>query len=179
MITIRHYRESDAESVGRLIANTFSQFNLSYASPKDKDLLLGPFRYARSQEKSHQKAIARVIRASMVFVAQDDKEIIGVLRGRKDKLQSLFVRGDYHRQGIGRKLVECFEQECLGQKSTVIRVQATLYAVPFYLKMGYKKSTGVRSARIFEGAGFKYQPMKKIFQSNREAVTLLQKTGIR
>jgi GNAT superfamily N-acetyltransferase len=164
MITIRNYRKSDADSVGRLIADTFGEFNLSYASPEDRDRLLGPFRHAWSAEQSHREAITEVIRADMVFVAEDEGEVVGVLRGREDKLQSLFVRGDRHRQGIGRMLVERFEEECRQQGATVIRLQATLFAVPFYIRMGYKRSTGVRSARIFDGTGFKYQPMKKILQ---------------
>jgi GNAT superfamily N-acetyltransferase len=166
MITIRDYRESDAPSVGRLIADTFGGFNLSYASPEDRERLLGPFRHARSPEQSHREAIAAVIRADMVFVAEDDGEIVGVLRGRVDKLQSLFVRGDRHRQGIGRMLVERFEEQCRRQGATVIRLQATLFAVPFYIRMGYKRSTGVRSSKIFEGTGFPYQPMKKVLQAD-------------
>jgi hypothetical protein len=43
----------------------------------------------------------------------------------------------------------------------VVRLQATLYAVGFYQKLGYVRSTGVRSGRIFDGTGFEYQPMKK------------------
>jgi GNAT superfamily N-acetyltransferase len=89
-------------------------------------------------------------------------KIVGILRGQADKLQSLFVQGDRHRQGIGRRLVERFEQTCLRQGTTAIRVQATLYAVAFYLNMGYKRSTGVRCMRIFGGTGFRYQPMKKV-----------------
>ena len=42
-----------------------------------------------------------------------------------------------------------------------MRVAATLYAVPFYLKMGFKRTTGVRSGRSFEGRGLMVQPMKK------------------
>jgi len=170
MITIRRYRESDAESVGKLIADTYSEFNLSFAPPKERALLLGPFQYARSPEKAHREAIAQVIRAPMVLIAADDGEIVGVLRGgRKDKqqrtvLQSLFVKGDHHRQGIGRKLVERFERECLRQGATVIRLAATLYAVPFYLAMGYKRSTGVRSGWSFEGSGIKIQPMRKVLR---------------
>ena len=170
MITVRRYRESDAESVGKLIADTYGEFNLAFASPKERALLLGPFRYARSPEKAHQEAIAQVIRAPMVLIAADDGEIVGVLRGgRKDKqqrtvLQSLFVKGDHHRQGIGRKLVERFERECLGQGATVIRLAATLYAVLFYLAMGYKRSTGVRSGWSFEGSGIKIQPMRKVLR---------------
>ncbi len=165
MTSIRRYRETDAETVGRLIADTYGAFNLSWASPTDRDLLLGPFRHAGSQDSAHREAIAQVIRASMVFVAEEEGEIVGVLRGRKDRLQSLFVRGDCHRQGIGCRLVERFEQECLRQGATLIRVAATLYAVPFYLNVGYKKTTGVRTMRSFEGSGLQYQPMKKILSS--------------
>jgi len=44
---------------------------------------------------------------------------------------------------------------------TVLKVAATLYAVPFYLEMGYRRSTGVRTYRGFGGSGMVYQPMKK------------------
>ncbi len=159
---IRHYRESDATDVGRLIADTYSYFNLDFASIDEQMLLLGPFRYARSEETTHQEAIAQVIRASMVFVAEDEGQIIGVLRGRTDRLQSLFVRGDHHRRGVGRALVERFEQECLRQGGGAVKVAATLYAVPFYTRMGYRKTTGIRPGWSFGGTGLVYQPMKKI-----------------
>jgi predicted N-acetyltransferase YhbS len=161
MLTIRPYRESDAESVGRLIADTYSRFNLSFAAPEELGKLLGPFRHAWSAEPAHREAIAQVIRAPLVFVAEDGDEIVGVLRGRKERLASLFVRGDCHRRGIGRRLVEQFEQECMRQEVRVIRVAATLYAVPFYTALGYRKTTGVRNGWSFEGRGLQYQPMKK------------------
>jgi len=170
MIRIRPYRESDANSVGRLIADTYGKFNLSFAPPEQRGLFLGPFRHARSPEKSHQEAIAQVIKSAMVFVAKDGGEIVGVLRGRKGRLASLFVREDHHRQGIGRRLVRRFERECLGQGATVIRVAATLYAIPFYAAVGYKKSTGIRSGWSFEGRGLKYQPMKKVLGPVRPGI---------
>jgi GNAT superfamily N-acetyltransferase len=161
MVAIRPYQASDAQDVGRLIADTYSEFNLSFASPEERDRLLGPFKHARSAERSHQEAIARILSAAMMLVAEDDSEIVGVLRGRKERLQSLFVRGDHHRRGVGRGLVERFEQACVDQGATEIRVAATLYAVPFYQEMGYKKTTGVRSGRSFEGR-LEWQPMKKV-----------------
>jgi putative acetyltransferase len=100
----------------------------------------------------------------MVFVAEDNGEIVGVLRGRIDKLASLFVRGDHQRQGIGRRLVERFEQECRQREAMVIRVTATMYAVPFYQAMGYKKSTGARCGRSFDGRGLPVQPMRKVLR---------------
>jgi GNAT superfamily N-acetyltransferase len=71
------------------------------------------------------------------------------------------LRGDYQRRGIGRKLVERFEQECIRLGATQIKVASTLYAVPFYVEMGYKKTTGVRTGWSFGGSGLKWQPMKK------------------
>jgi GNAT superfamily N-acetyltransferase len=161
MIVIRQYRVTDADEVGRLIADTFGEFNLDFALPEERDQLLGPFRHARSPDMTHREAIARAIRSAMVFVAEDDGGIVGVLRGREHRLGSLFVRADYQRQGIGRKLVMRFEQECCRRGATEVRVASTVYAVPFYAKMGYKKTTGVRSGRSFGGSGLKWQPMKK------------------
>jgi len=168
MITIRDYCEGDAASVGILIADTYGEFNLSFVPPKEREPFMGPFLHARSPERSHQEEIAQVLGAPMVFVAQDDGEIVGVLRGgRKDErqrvvLQSLFVKKSHHRRGIGQKLVEWFEQVCHQQGEMVINLASSLYAVPFYRALGYKKTTGVRSMKSFDGEGFEYQPMKKV-----------------
>ncbi|HUT19184.1 MAG TPA: GNAT family N-acetyltransferase [Anaerolineae bacterium] len=164
MITIRHYREGDAPAVGVLIADTYDQYNLNFLPPEARGPFLGPFHRARSPDKGHQEAIARVIRSEMVLVAEDQGGIVGVLRGRKGRLASLFVRGDRHRQGIGRMLVERFEQASMRQGVKVIRVAATLYAVPFYTAMGYKRSTGLRSGWSFEGRGLPTQPMRKVLR---------------
>jgi len=165
VITIRPYRDGDAESIGQIIAETYSDFSLSFAPPEERGPFLGPFEHAHSPEKGHQEAIARAIRSEVVLVAEDDGVAVGVLRGRTERLASLFVRGDHHRQGIGRRLVGRFEEESIGRGVTVVRVAATLYAIPFYLKMGYKRSTGVRSCSSFEGRGLKVQPMRKILRS--------------
>ena len=162
MFIIRAYDEkADAQSVGMLIAETYRKFNLGFASPEEQEKLLGPFRYAGSTELTHRDAITRVLRAEMIFIAEDGDEIVGVLRCRPARLQSLFVREDHHRQGIGRRLVERCEQECASRGSRVIHLAATLYAVPFYEAVGYRKSTGVRNGWSFDGYGLIYQPMKK------------------
>jgi GNAT superfamily N-acetyltransferase len=167
MITIRPYREDDAPAVGRLIADTYGSYNLTFVPPEERGPFLGPFEHARSPDPVHREAIARTICSEMVFVAEDEDEIVGVLRGRKERLGSLFVRSDRHRQGIGRRLVERFESECHRQGVAAIRVAATLYAVPFYLAMGYTRSTGVRTGWSFQGKGLKIQPMKKKLPDTR------------
>lgn len=162
MIKIRNYQEEDARQVGILIADTYREFNLSFLPTEEISIFLGPFQNARSNHEAHRELIAEMIRSEMVFVAEANHEIVGVLRGRKERLGSLFVRKDYHRQGIGRKLVTRFEQESAQLGVKAIRVAATLYAVPFYAEMGYKRSTGIRSGWSFEGHGIPIQPMKKV-----------------
>ena len=160
---IRNYNENtDAQAVGVLIAETYRKYNLDFASPEEQEKLLGPFRYAWSTDPIHRDAIAKVLRTQMIFVADDDRQIVGVLRCRPGRLQSLFVRQDNHRQGIGRRLVERCEKYCASQGSVDIRLASTLYTVPFYTALGYKKSTGIREGWSFDGEGLKYQPMKKL-----------------
>ncbi len=167
MITIRTYRDGDAASVGRLIAGTYSAFNLGFATPDQQASLLGPFRFAESAEPAHRAAIAEALGAPMVLVAEEGGAIVGVLRGgrlnRRGRtvLQSLFVAADHHRRGIGRRLVTRFEQACRAREVAVVVVASTQYAVPFYQALAYKRSTGVRTGRSFQGSGLPYQPMKK------------------
>jgi GNAT superfamily N-acetyltransferase len=162
MLEIRPYRETDAPKVGMLIADTYREFNLSFASGEQLEAMLGPFYYARSPQPEHRQAIAQVLRTPMGYVAEVDGEIVGVLRGRRERLASLFVGKAFQGRGIGRQLVERFEAESAGSGVPLIRVSATQFAVPFYLKMGYRRSTGLRTSWSFEGYGLPVQPMKKI-----------------
>lgn len=79
-----------------------------------------------------------------------------MIRGRKGRIINLFVVGKHHQKGIGKLLVNRFELESRKQGSKEIKVRASLYAVPFYQKMGYKKTTGIRNFR-----GLKVWPMRK------------------
>ncbi|MCJ7726475.1 MAG: GNAT family N-acetyltransferase [Acidimicrobiia bacterium] len=96
------------------------------------------------------------------FPAETGSEVIGVLRGRRGRLQSLFVSGDHQRLGVGTALVKRFEGEIAAGGGGVLRVASTRYGVPFYQAMGYRRTTGERRLRSFQGEGLPYQPMKKI-----------------
>jgi len=164
-LVIRNYlEESDASAVGRLIADTNSELNQTFAPTEERNYHWEPFQHARSLEAGRQAEIARLIRAEMVFVAEGEGGIVGVLRGDKlrwGRLLSLYVRGEYQWHDIGRKLVERFEQDCFWEGVRQVRVAAKPYAVPFYLTLGYRRSTGIRTGFSFEGRGLVYQPMKK------------------
>ena len=139
-------------------------------TPEKRASMLGPFACSRSSNPEHHQAIAAAISAPSVWVAEQDGQIIGVLRGGRTDykgrtvLSSLFVSEKHHRQGIGRALVEHFEQEYISKGVSIFKLSATLYAVPFYLGVGYKKSTGIRSMSSFGEYGLPYQPMKKVIE---------------
>lgn len=171
MITIRAYKEGESRRVGILIADTFRQFNLAYATPDEQEMLLGPFREARSRDSGAQEAIAQVIQAPVVLVADHEGNIVGVLRGSPGRLHSLFVAASHQGRGIGRRLVQQFEEACLQEGSTKITLASSLYAVPFYLALGYRKSTGVRTGRCFDGQGFPFQPMRKQLTTGQSGPT--------
>ncbi len=80
-----------------------------------------------------------------------------MIRGNPGKIINLYVSGSYHKRGIGRKLVNKFESIAKKEGAKEIKIKASLYAVPFYEKMGYRKTTGVRNFK-----GIKAWPMKKI-----------------
>jgi len=164
-VKIRNYREADAVKVGRLIADTFREFNLAYASEEEKEKLLGPFRHAHSNRKAHQSQIAEVIRAPWVLVALDADEIVGVLRGSPARLHSLFVSKKRHGCGIGRQLMTAFERRVSKTGAEAITLLSSLYAVPFYQSLGYKRTTRVYCGPCFDDTVFPYQPMKKVLDS--------------
>jgi len=163
-VRIRQFRASDSVEVGRLIADTFGEFNLSYASDEEKERLLGPFRHAHSSDDAHQAQIAKVIRAPWVLVAVDCEAIVGVLRGSPGRLHSLFIRKDYHGRGIGRRLMTAFERKVKKAGESKITLQSSLYAVPFYQSLGYKRTTRALCGPCFDGTVFPYQPMKKVLE---------------
>ena len=170
MFNIRRYTPADAVPVGVLIAETYAKFNLPEMTPEKRKSMLGPFAFADSTEPEHQRDIADAISAPSVWVAEENGQIIGVLRGgRVDEkgrtvLSSLFVAGQAHRRGVGRALVDAFEQEYIAKGVKVFKLSATLHAIQFYLNVGYKKSTGLRSMYSFEEQGLPYQPMKKVIR---------------
>ena len=157
--------------VANLIADSYAQFNLTEMGDAKRAAMLGPFAFAGSALPDHREALVRAIAAPSVWVAERNGEIVGVLRGGRTDgrgrtvLMSLFVSGQHHRLGIGRALVERFEQEYTAQGVRVFKLAATLYAVPFYLSLGYKRTTNVRTTRSFGERGLPYQPMRKVLVS--------------
>lgn len=150
---IRKFKRGDEKEVAKLIYETFRKYNENDGSKK----AIKKYLENNSLKKSSEELFNQY-NGEIAFVALDGKKIIGFVKGKRGHLRNLFVYGKYHGKGIGKMLMKKFESESkrMGSKEVVIS-HASTYAVPFYEKIGYKKTTGVRTK-----CGLKVQPMKKV-----------------
>ncbi len=153
MIKIRKITKQDVATAGQLVAQTYCRFNYREGKKADIEKYANHFRPAKNDMPVLEKYF---LDAPICYVAQDDKKIVAVIRGHKNRLTNLFVDGHYHGQGLGKKLINKFEHEAKKLGSKQIKIRASLYALPFYLKMGYRKTTGVRQFK-----GLQHQPLVK------------------
>lgn len=150
-IKIRRFRDKDAEEVCNFVRETFLKFVAPSFSKKGIEKGLASITPKTFTEKAE---------GSLKYVAVKDGKIIGVIFGnyKKGSISMLFVRKDMVRKGIGKLLLNKIEREMKRHGIKAIRVNSSLYAVPFYEKMGYKKSRG-----IVKKDGKVHQPMIKKF----------------
>lgn len=95
-----------------------------------------------------------------MMVALDRERIVGAASVRnRNHLSLLFVDEAYHRQGIGRKLLDCF---CRYLKTEAgeqyMSLNAAPYAVDFYRKVGFR---AVRPEEVV--GGIRVTSMEKYF----------------
>jgi len=153
MITIRKYKREDARTVATLISKTFFRFN------RHEGTKLAVQDYIENHNPKGKKTEDLHKRFSLTpnfFVAVSGSRVVGMVRGIENRLINLFVDGNYHRQGIGTRLVHKFEKSCREAGFTEIVLRASLYATLFYETVGYKKTTGIRNFH-----GLRVQPMRK------------------
>ncbi len=95
-----------------------------------------------------------VLRKLELFGAYEKEELKGVI-ATKDNRQHIccfFVKAQYHRQGIGRRLWEYILRH---SENEVFTVNSSPYAVPFYHKLGFVDTD---SEQLTDG--IRYTPMK-------------------
>ena len=154
MIHIRKYRQEDLFQAAALISETFRKFNFkdnTQVAAKDYVAFFNP-----SLNRTEIKA--RFDDSTLFLVAERIGQVVGMLRAVDNRIVNLFVNEKFHKNGIGKRLIQSYENKCrkLGYQEIVLRSQA--YAVPFYRGCGYKRTTGIRNKD-----GLLVQPMKKKF----------------
>ena len=152
MLRIRKYKESDLYQAALLISETFRKYNFNDNQLKSSKEYVDYY-----DPRSGLQNIRKRFQESSVFlVAQENGQIVGILRANKNRIVNLYVMGDFHNQGIGKLLIRKYEKQCLEMGYQEIVLRSSLFAVPFYQACGFKKTTGIRIK-----FGLTVQPMKK------------------
>ena len=159
MVKIRKFRKRDITEVAKLVHSTYKRFCAKDATHEANQRYLDQYDV---KKKGIRELEREFLRTKVAFVAIADNKIVGVIRGGMERIGNLFVDSDYQRKGIANELVGKFEKEVKRLGVAVIKITASLYAVPFYLAVGYKKTTGIRNHK-----GIKVQPMKKVLPRRR------------
>jgi N-acetylglutamate synthase-like GNAT family acetyltransferase len=82
--------------------------------------------------------LAKYITTTDYFVAEDDKEIVGCVLAKEDKMRSLYVLPSEMGKGLGRELVEKAEK-CIKENGYKrIWLWSSLVAHDFYKHLGYR-----------------------------------------
>lgn len=112
------------------------------------------------KERFEQRIEKLVQTVSISLVARNENgEIVGVLFALTDFAYWLWVTDlgvarDYEGQGIGRALMKMAHEEAGGEKDIAIYLVANEKAIPFYEKLGMKKSEEVMEYSHIEWTNF-------------------------
>lgn len=160
MIKIRKFRKADTKEVALLIKKTFKRFNSKdYFKKSAVHEFINSF---DPNKNTISKIYEKFLKTPIFYVAENNNKIVGMVRGRPDRIVNLFVDEVYQKKGIGKKLVEKFEAVARKYNTKEIKIRSSIFAVPFYEKMGYRKTTGIRNFH-----GLKVWPMKKTISKKK------------
>ena len=152
----RKFKKEDIRQIAKIKVLIFSKFNKNeYWKKGAVTKYLKKFNLKKSDDELLEAF--EVKQKTIFFVVEEKNNIVGYIKGRKNRIENLFILGKYHKKGIGTKLVEMIEQEFKKEKISEMKVDSSIYATNFYKKLGYKKTTGIRR-NIYD---LKVQPMKK------------------
>ncbi|MGN0171811.1 MAG: GNAT family N-acetyltransferase [Acutalibacteraceae bacterium] len=142
MIDIRHLRPSEWEKALPLVWEVFTAYEAAQYSEKGKTAFW---------KAIHSKEYLDKLDAYGAF---EGNKLVGVIATRNQgaHIALFFVRGECHRQGIGKRL---FQTVLSQTAASAVTVHSSLYAVEIYEKLGF-----VRSGDEREEDGIRYVPMK-------------------
>ena len=139
---IRKIKYAQIDSAVDLIWKTFLQFE----APDYSEEGVQSFRdFIRNKE---------IIQSLEFFGAYENEELRGVIATNENRkhICCFFVKAEYHRQGIGKKL---WEYVLNNSQNLFFTVHSSPYAVPVYHKLGF---VDMDSEQLADG--IRFTPMK-------------------
>ena len=102
----------------------------------------------------------RSISGERMWVADEHGSILGFAARSGDEIRAVYVRPEVARQGVGRRLLQAAEASARAEGVALLRLDASVTAVPFYEQMGYViRARGVH--RLSDGTEIPSATMEK------------------
>jgi len=129
MISVRKAHQDDMPGIWRVHASSVRVLCTSHYSAEQIEAWVGkmiPERYHPTMPASR-----------VIFVAQDDSQLIGFSTLDGDTIRAVYVDPGYTGRGVGRRLLAALEKEAISRNSDILRLDASLNSVGFYEAAGY------------------------------------------
>ena len=147
---VRLFRQEDARQCSSIIRRNF-RTHLKNEDPK-------PTVERLIKLNSPARLIAKA-KEGKYFVAVDGEKVIGMGGYIGDMLRRFFVHPDYHKQGVGRRLMNRVLREMKKEGVKTVHANSTSFAEKFYESCGFKRLR--KHTFPFAGSTITYIHMKK------------------
>lgn len=130
MLKIRRARQEDCDSIGSVHSAAVRGIRTALYTPQEIQAWAVPRKPASYEES---------VRSKEFFVAEDGDAIVGfgVLNQEIAEVEAVYVAPGAGRRGIGLEVLRKLEERASALGLSVLRLNASLNAVPFYEKAGY------------------------------------------
>jgi putative acetyltransferase len=161
MLKIRRAAQEDCHSIGNVHAAAVRGIRTTLYTPEEIQAWAVP-RNPSSYEES--------IRSKEFFVAESGGAIVGfgVLNQEIAEVEAVYVAPGAGRRGIGLKVLRKLEERASAFGLKVLRLNASLNAVPFYEKAGYVAQERSKY-RLLTGVEIACVPMVKAITREADA----------
>lgn len=129
MMKIRRAKINDIDSIQKVIRESILATHTELYPEEDMQETFNNY----TVEK-----LTKYITNNDYFVAEDNKEIVGCVLAKEDKMRSLYVLPSQMGKGLGRELAEAAEKCIKDNGYKRIWLWSSLVAHNFYKHLGYK-----------------------------------------
>ena len=141
-IRVRRFEEEDADEVSKLIVRNFLEVNSNDYGIAAMEELTKVYDSGK---------VLNIANYAHMYVFEWNSKIVGtgsisIFWGSRTEsiLLTIFVLPEFHRKGIGRKIINTLEQDEFYVRTTRIEIPASITATEFYRKFGYDYKNGVK-----------------------------------
>ncbi len=128
-ITIRKFKSMDSSKVCEIIKRNLIEIN---SKDYPEDIIIDMCNLYISEY------MIKIAEKRDIYVAELNGTLIGTASLDKNVICTVFVDVNYHKCGVGRKLMSFIEDEAKKKSINLIQLHSSLTSLNFYYALGYK-----------------------------------------